>query len=103
MGAHGIGVVASAIPVGATLALALLLALAMLAMHVARKVAEAREPIFPDLTDSTLDPTRFAEQLADGGTVADDAARFTNVAHQSGVQQAYALLALVNVDGPDPA
>jgi hypothetical protein len=100
MGPHGIDPIASAIPIGGTLALVVLLALAMLGLHVARKVAAAREPMFPDLTESTLDPTAFARELAEGGTVADDAARFTDVAHHSGVQQAYALLALVNADAP---
>jgi hypothetical protein len=100
MGAHGIGPVASAIPITGTLALVGLLGVAILAMHVARKVAAAREPMFPDLTESPLDPAAFARELAEGGTVADDAARFTDVAHHSGVNQAYALLALVNADAP---
>jgi hypothetical protein len=100
MGAHGIGPVASAIPISGTLALVGLLGVAIFAMHVAHKVAAAREPMFPDLVESALDPAAFARELAAGGTVADDAARFTDVAHQSGVNQAYALLALVNTDAP---
>jgi hypothetical protein len=100
MGAHSIGPLASAIPITGTLALVGLLGVAILAMHVARMVAAAREPMFPDLAESALDPAAFARELAEGGTVADDAARFTDVAHHAGVNQAYALLALVNTDAP---
>jgi hypothetical protein len=100
MGAHGIGPVASAIPITGTLALAGLLTVAIFATHVARKVAAAREPMFPDLIESALDPAAFARELAEGGTVTDDAARFTDLAQHSGVNQAYALLALVNTDAP---
>jgi hypothetical protein len=100
MGAHAIGAVASAIPITGTLALVGVLGVAIFAMHVARKVAAAREPMFPDLIESALDPAAFARELAEGGTVTDDAARFTDLAHHSGVNQAYALLALVNTDAP---
>jgi hypothetical protein len=99
MGAAGTDLVASTTPIGATTALVVLLVVAALGLYVARRAAASREPMFPELATPGPDPATFARELAAGGNVADDAARFTDVAHRSGVQQAYALLALVNTDG----
>jgi hypothetical protein len=84
--------VAAAIPIGATLGLLALLVAGIAVLHIARRVTQDREPLFPD-APAEGDPLAFTERLAREGGLDEDTARFADVAARSGFAQAYALLA----------
>ncbi|HZR14664.1 MAG TPA: hypothetical protein VFC33_15605 [Acidimicrobiia bacterium] len=100
MAVHHLGVVGSAVT--SVAAMVVVLVLGVIALAVVRWQRRDDEPLFPDLERARTpqpDPAAFTEQLAAGGTVADDVTRVGDVAAASGFQQAYALLALVDDDG----
>lgn len=93
-------IVAVAVPIGATFALLALLGIGMVGVQLARRLRDD-EPLFPDLATAHHDPVRFTERLADAGNLADETARFAEVAAHSGFDQAYALLSMADTDsGP---
>jgi hypothetical protein len=74
----------------------------IVALHLARRVRNDTEPLFPDAPRVDADPVAFTERLARDGSFQDDTAQFAHLAARGGFHQAYALLAHAAGDETSP-